>query len=94
MARSSRREFAAMSEKHREKNESAVGPPPSGSAGWRPASWLEAGEIRRRARRRNAAYIAVAAGGLLLFVLLIHLLLEKTRGSAGSSPAAMVAAPR
>jgi len=83
-----------MSEKHRDRNGSKAAPPIPRTAGWRPASWLDPGEIRRRARRRNVVYLAVAAGCLLLFVLLIHLLLEKTGGSAGRSPAATVSASR
>lgn len=51
----------------------------------RPASWLGEAEIRRRARRRNLLYLMVAACCMVLFVVLIHLLLEKTRGSAGAS---------
>lgn len=50
----------------------------------RPASWLGEAEIRRRARRRNLLYLMVAACCMVLFVV-IHLLLEKTRGSAGAS---------
>ena len=83
-----------MSGKHRDRDGSKAAPPLPGTAGWHPASWLDAGEIRRRARRRNVVYLAVAAGCLLLFVLLIHLLLEKTRGSAGRSSAATVSTPR
>lgn len=55
-------------------------PPPR-----RPASWLGASELRRRARRRHALYWALTAACLLVFVLLINLLLERTRWSAGSS---------
>ena len=83
-----------MSEKRRDGSEPGAGPTIPGIAGRRPASWPDAGEMRRRARRRNAVHLAVAASCLLLFVLLIHLLLEKTRGSAGPSPAAMALMPR
>ncbi len=51
----------------------------------RPSSWLSESELRSRARKRNAIYLVVAAACLVLFVVLIHLLIERTRWSAGSS---------
>ena len=69
-----------------------------------PGGAVEQGEgelsaLARQIRDMRAAAMVfpaffLAAGCLLLFVLLIHLLLEKTRGSAGRSPAATMSTPR